>query len=155
MSRRGLPPHVHSDNGSNFVGTNNRLKEIYTFANSISLKKHVINWAAPMEIQWSFLPSRAPQFGGLWEAAVKSMMLLLHKTLGECKLRFDEMTTVLTEVEAMLNSLPLVLLDSLATDGIAPLTPAHFLIGAHLAALPSLPDQTSFSPFRRWNLFNI
>ena len=68
------------------------------------------------------------------------MKLLLQKTLGGCKLRFDEMTTVLTEVEAMLNSRPLVPLDSVATDGIAPLTPGHFLIGAQLAALPSLQN---------------
>ena len=80
------------------------------------------------------------------------MKLLLQKTLGGCKLRFDEMTTVLTEVEAMLNSRPLVPLDSVATDGIAPLTPGHFLIGAPLAALPSLPDQTSYTSLRRWNL---
>ena len=52
----------------------------------------------------------------------------------------------------MLNSRPLVPLDSVATDGIAPLTPGHFLIGAPLAALPSLPDQTSYTSLRRWNL---
>ena len=98
VSRRGLPHHVHSDNGSNFVGANNRLKEVYNFVNSVSLKECVINWAATKEIQWSFLPSHARHFGGLWEAAVKSMKLLLHKSLGECKLCFDEMTTVLTEV---------------------------------------------------------
>ena len=152
LSRRGLPHHVYSDNGSNFVGANNRLKEIYNFINTSNLKECVTNWAAPKEIRWSFLPSRAPHFGGLWEAAVESMKLLLLKTLGGCKLRFDEMTTVLTEVEAMLNSRPLVPLDSVATDGIAPLTPGHFLIGAPLAALPSLPDQTSYMSLRRWNL---
>ena len=86
VSRRLLPHHVYSDNGSNFVGANNRLKEIYTLVSSISVKECVINWAPPKEIQWSFLPSRAPHFGGLWEGAVKSMKLLLHKTLGECKL---------------------------------------------------------------------
>ena len=130
----------------------NRLKEIYNFINTSNLKECVTNWAAPKEIRWSFLPSRAPHFGGLWEAAVKSMKLLLQKTLGGCKLRFDEMTTVLTEVEALLNSRPLVPLYSVATDGIAPLTPGHFLIGAPLAALPSLPDQTSYTSLRRWNL---
>ena len=43
VSQRGLPHHVYSDNGSNFVGSNNQLKEIYTFVNSIGLKECVIN----------------------------------------------------------------------------------------------------------------
>ena len=128
------------------------IKDIYNFINTTDLKECVTNWAAPKEIRLSFLPSHAPHFGGLWEATVKSMKLLLQKTLGGCKLHFDEMTTVLTEVEAMLNSRPLVPLDSVATDGIAPLTLGHFLIGAPLAALPSLPDQTSYTSIRRWNL---
>ena len=122
VSQRGLPHHVYSDNASNLVGANNRLKEIYTLVHSISLKECLINRAAPKKLQWSFITSCAPHFGGLWEAAVKSMKLLIHKTLGECKLLFDEMTTVLNKVEAMLNSQPLDPLDSLATDGIAPLT---------------------------------
>ena len=50
VSHRGLPHHIYSDNGSNFVGANNQLKDIYTFLNSISLKECVINWAAPKEI---------------------------------------------------------------------------------------------------------
>ena len=104
VSWRGLPHHVYSDNGSNFVGANNRLKEIYNFINASDLKECVTNWAAPKEILWSFLPSRARHFGGLWEGTVKSMKLLLQKTLEGCILRFDEMTTVLSEVEAMLNS---------------------------------------------------
>jgi len=33
-SRRGLPEHIYSDNGSNFVGANNKLKELYILLNS-------------------------------------------------------------------------------------------------------------------------
>ena len=71
VSRRGLPHHVYSDNGSNFVGANNRLKEIYNFINRSNQKECVTNWAAPKEIRWSFLPSRAPHFGGLGKLLLK------------------------------------------------------------------------------------
>ena len=103
---------------------------------SNNFKECITNWAAPKDICWSFTPSRAPHFGGLWEAAVKSMKVLLRKTVGECKLKFDELTTLLTEAEAIMNSCPLVPIDSLPDDGVSLLTPGHFLTGAPLVALP-------------------
>ena len=153
VSRRGLPHQVHSDNGANFVGANKSLSQLYTFMRSNSFKECITNWAAPKHICWSFTPSRAPHFGGLWEAAVKSMKVLLRKTVGECKLKFDELTTLLTEAEAIMNSRPLVPIDSLPDDGVSLLTPGHFLTGAPLVALPSLPDETTkHTLLRRWNL---
>ena len=71
-----------------------------------SFKECITNWAAPKDICWSFTPSHAPHFGGLWEAAIKSMKVLLRKTVGECKLKFDLLTTLLTEAEAIMNSCP-------------------------------------------------
>ena len=153
VSRRGLPHQVHSDNGANFVGANKSLSQLYTFMRSNSFKECITNWAAPKDICWSFTPSRAPHFGGLWEAAVKSMKVLLRKIVGECKLKFDELTTLLTEAEAIMNSRPLVPIDSLPDDGVSLLTPGHFLTGAPLVALPSLPDETTkLTILRRWNL---
>ena len=98
-------------------------------------------------------PRRAPHFGGIWESAVKSTKTLLHKTLGTQRLTFEEFTTVVSEVEATLNSRPLVPLDSPSTDGVQVLTPAHFLIGRPLHSLPEKTDvDPSISALRRWNL---
>ncbi|XP_017488266.1 PREDICTED: uncharacterized protein LOC108376560 [Rhagoletis zephyria] len=71
--------------------------------------------------------SRAPHFGGLWEAAVKSAKHRMLRTIGDTALTFEELSTVLVGVEAILNSRPVVGSDD-PNDGEA-ITPAHLLIG--------------------------
>ncbi|XP_043866304.1 uncharacterized protein LOC122757781 [Drosophila mojavensis] len=92
-------------------------------------------FAAERGMEFVFIPPRAPHFGGLWEAAVKSAKGLLLKAMGSARLRQDEVATVLVEVEAVLNSRPMVAPSSNPNDGEV-LTPGHFLIGATLVPLP-------------------
>lgn len=81
------------------------------------------------------------------------MKRILRKTLGKVTLEFEDLTTIVAEVEAILNSRPLGPQDAPADDAVEPLTPGHFLIGAPLAALPFQPDiQTRFSLLKCWNL---
>ena len=56
--------------------------------------------------------------------------------MGNVKLTFEELTTVLSQIEACLNSRPLVALPC-NDDGVEALTPGHFLIGRPLEALPN------------------
>ena len=74
------------------------------------------------------------------EAGVKQMKALLYKTLGTRKMTSEEMYSILIEVEAILNSPPLVLMDSTPLDGAQVLTPGHVLVGRSLKALPDMPD---------------
>ena len=90
------------------------------------------HYASTHQIDWKFSPSWDPHFGSLWEAAVKAMKLILHKSIGSHHLTFEELTTVLTEAEATLNSRPLLATDSTPDDGVPLLTPGHFLIGRPL-----------------------
>ena len=85
---------------------------------------------------WHFIPERAPHFGGLWESAVRAAKLHLKKVVGEQILDYEEMTTVVSQVEACLNSRPLGQVYSHSADAVAPLTPAHFLIGRSMMAYP-------------------
>ncbi len=81
------------------------------------------------------------------------MKSLLYKTLGTQKLTSEELYTILTEAEAILNSRPLVPLHSSPIDGAQALTPGHFLVGRSLKAMPHIPDTTSkLASLRRWNL---
>ena len=116
------------------------------------MQQNISEFCSSQRIGWKFNPERAPHFGGLWEAAVKSLKLHLKKVLGESKLTFEEYYAVLTQVEACLDSRPLCPLPD-SDDGIEALTPGHFLIGRPLEALPdsSLAYQPH-SVLRRWQL---
>ena len=138
-ARTGAPSEVFSDNGTNFVGAQGELQDPYKLMKD-KARDRVINWAAAKGIQWHFSPGRAPHFGGLWEAAARSMKTLLKKVVGEHVLRWDEFLTMLATAEATLNSRPLAPVEFTSDDGIEPLTPGHFLVGGPLYALPSLPD---------------
>ena len=103
-------------------------------------------------ITWKFIPEHTPHFEGLWEAAVKSLKMHLRRVVSDTKLTFEELTTVLSQVEACLNSRPIALLPDF-DDGVEALTPGHFLIGRTLEAIPHLPLSTQpISLLRRWCL---
>ena len=103
-------------------------------------------------MDWHCIPERAPHFGGLWEAAVKSAKHHLKRVLGEQRLTFEELTTVAAQVEACLNSRPLGAYYCHSPDGVVPLTPGHFLVGHPLLAFPEDKIETKMELCQRWNL---
>ncbi|XP_029672439.1 uncharacterized protein LOC115241052 [Formica exsecta] len=147
-SRRGLCEEIYSDCGTNFIGADNALREL--FAASSTSGRRIAHAATTEGIKWRFNPPAAPHFGGLWEAAVKSTKHHLRRVIGETTLTFEEMTTLLAQIEACLNSRPLRALSD-DPDDISALTPGHFLIGAPLLAVPepSLIKEPDYS-LSRW-----
>ncbi|KAK2577592.1 hypothetical protein KPH14_000909 [Odynerus spinipes] len=86
-------------------------------------------------MQWHFIPPHSPHFRGLWEAAVKSAKYHLKRVIGETRLTYEELYTILVQVESCMNSRPLCPISSGPMD-LTPLTPGHFLIGDQMTALP-------------------
>ncbi|XP_062538693.1 uncharacterized protein LOC134206968 [Armigeres subalbatus] len=146
ISRRGLPSEIHSDNGLNFKGASNHLRELYDLLRNPHTASEISNETAQQGIVWKFIPPRAPNFGGLWEAAVKSAKTSLIRVLAKQKLSFEDMATVLTQIEAAMNSRPLTPLSE-DPDEMDVLTPGHFLIGSSLLTIPD-PDFTDVPPNR-------
>ena len=67
--------------------------------------------------EWKLIPPHGPHFGGLWEAALKSMNYHLRRTPLCQVATSEELCTLLAEIEACLNSKPLFALsDDLLTQ---------------------------------------
>ena len=76
----------------------------------------------------------------------------LGRVVGDVKLTYEELHTVLTEVEACLNSRPLLALPH-AKDRLEVLTPRHFLIAASIKAVPDGTESDRRMPLLRlWSL---
>ena len=152
ISRRGKPTLIWSDHRTNFVGAAQEIKELIVFLKKKRSQDAISEFCSTQNIQQKFIPEHTPHFGGLWEAAVKSMKTHLRCIVGSVKVTFVEFTTVLAQVESGLNSRPLVSLPP-DNDGIGALTPGHFLIGRLLEALPDPSfSNRSFTLLRHWHL---
>ncbi|XP_062704313.1 uncharacterized protein LOC134286676 [Aedes albopictus] len=134
-SRRGRPSLIMCDNGRNFIGANRELAELRKLFIDQQFQNTVVRETANDNIEFRFIPARSPNFGGLWESAVKSFKTLLKRTIGARTLQYDEFQTLLTQIEAILNSRPLTPVSNDPSDYEA-LTPGHFLIQRPLAAIP-------------------
>ncbi|XP_073986068.1 uncharacterized protein [Rhodnius prolixus] len=135
IARRGVPSHIWSDNGTNFVGATRKLKEISALLNDSQTQEAILRESGRRGVEWHFIPPRAPHFGGLWEAAVKSTKRLLKVTLGLQEPTMECLLTIICQVEAILNSRPLTTVSS-SPDDLQVLTPGHFLIMRPMTALP-------------------
>lgn len=146
-SRRGHCSQLWSDNGTTFVGACKELQQLTAIQSSIAQDLEVRGTS------WHFIPPHAPNFGGLWEAGVKSTKFHLKRVIGDQTLTFEEMSTLLCQVEACLNSRPISVIHNDDPSEPLPLTPGHFLIGEPLMAV-SEPnyENSSVSSLSRWQL---
>lgn len=152
ISRRGPVKILYSDRGTNFVGARTVLKEINEFINSPGYKSSLETELAINNIEWKFNTPRAPHMGGLWESHVKAVKTHIYRVVGDQLLTYEEFSTLLTQIEALLNSRPLC---RLIADPVAPeaLTPAHFLTLTPLRGFPS--ESLENIPLNRLDRFQL
>ncbi|KAL7306684.1 hypothetical protein TKK_0001357 [Trichogramma kaykai] len=150
VSRRGICHTLISDNGTTFRGADKELKSM--FRQALEFYQRSAARLANHGTDWTFIPPRAPHFGGIWEAGVRSVKHHLRRVIKDSTLTFEELSTMLCQIEACLNSRPLYQLSSSATDP-TPITPGHILIGGPLLAVPEPGlEDVKLTPSARWNL---
>lgn len=86
------------------------------------------------DISWQLIPLASPHWGGIWESGIKCVKHHLKRTMGNTTLIYEELYTLLTEIEGILNSRSLCAVGD-TQDDIDYLTPSHFLIGSHMHSI--------------------
>ena len=129
-ARRGIPCLMVSDNAKTFKSASHLLQKIFE-------SPEVARTFTKLQVEWKFNLEKAPWHGGLFERLIKSAKRSIKKTIGKSTLSYEELLTVITEVEAVLNSRPISYVSTEDLD--EPLTPSHLLIGFRVLSLPDPP----------------
>lgn len=154
ISRRGPVAMIYSDGGTNFIGAKRKLNEIYALIQSKSHINYIGEQLAQHRVRFKHSPPYGPHFNGLSEVNVRCVKTHLFKVIGSQILTYEEFSTILVQIECLLNNRPLSILSSDPSD-ISALTPNHFLNVTPLKFLPA-EDVTDISDNRlsRYQLLN-
>ena len=125
FSRVGYPKQLVSDNHKTF-----RSKEVRKFATSKS-------------IEWKYILELSPHWGGFYERLNRMIKSALRKILWKSKLTYEEVETILTEIEGVLNCRPLCYVDD--SDLTEPITPSHLMYGRNIQRRAILNDPSNES----------
>ena len=100
-------------------------------------------------IQWKFHTPYASHMAGVWERLIKTTKQALQAVLGKNVVSEEALSTILTEVEGIVNARPIVAANDDPKDYEA-LTPMHFLVGRNHVALPPGDFDADDKYARRW-----
>lgn len=131
-ARRSLPKLVISDNGTNFVASAKFFERLYE-------DSEVSRFMSEHRIAWKFIAPRAPWQGGFYERLIGIVKNCLRKVLYKKRLSFDELVTILAEVELRVNNRPLTYV-STESNELEALTPSHLVQGRRLNPMPELDN---------------
>ncbi|XP_047125525.1 uncharacterized protein LOC124807573 [Hydra vulgaris] len=121
IGRRGIPNLMISDNATCFKNEEVKLSEELLL----------------LEIDWKYIIEAAPWWGGFWERLVQSVKKSLLKVVFRSSIRYDELETILCEIEGLLNSRPITYAYHEDTEEV--LTPSHLMHGRRLIS----PNETN------------
>ena len=127
LSGRGPVESIRSDNGGNFIGTENDYSKEFSNMNHEKLSEFLqtkdCNW-----IIWEKNPPYTSHAGGVWEQMIKSVRNVFNALMKDHSNRLNEeqLRTFMTEAAAIVNSRPLTV-ERLSDPDSLPITPNHLL----------------------------
>ena len=88
------------------------------------------NFALKQGIKWRNILNLSPNWGGFYERMNSTIKDALRKTLKHAHLNYEELETIIIEIESVMNSRPLTYVDD--DELLEPLTPSHLMFGRRL-----------------------
>ena len=122
ISRRSKPSLI--------VAASKVLKKLY---DDPKVKNSTLN----NRIGWHFVTLRSPWEGGFYERMIALVKVSLKKCLGKAFVTHEEMSTLIAEVEAVINDRPLAYIGEDIRDN-DPVTPSQLLLGYRVTGLPAI-----------------
>ena len=131
-NRRGVPHIIRTDNQTGFLKAAKGFQEIFDKAPKEADQFHC--FFANTGIRWTTVPERCASMNGLVERLVGLVKRALRKVLWKTSVSPDIFETLVTKVEAVINSRPLLQPGTELEDSC--LTPAHFIAPTSQLSLP-------------------
>ncbi|XP_064081914.1 uncharacterized protein LOC135198274 [Macrobrachium nipponense] len=133
-ARRSCPRRIVSDNATNFKTGSSLIQSLYDDTD-------IQSTLTRENCKWTFITPRAPHQGGFYERMVGSVKSALKKAIFKKRINSDELNTIVTEIERLINNRPLTYVDATSPDTVDALTPSHLLYGYRLNSLPTTIDR--------------
>ena len=118
---------VVTDNAKTFKSASRTLSTVFELP---AVQKFLLDH----RITWRFNLERAPWWGGFFERLIRCVKRCLKKILRNARLTYEELLTVIVDIESVLNSRPLTFVHS--EDMEEPLTPSHLMLGRRIRSIP-------------------
>ena len=147
IARRGNPAQLILDNAPQFKLAKTTIDKAW----KETVSNHELqSYTANQGIEWNFIVELAPwmggfYMGGFYERLVGTVKGALKKSIGKLCLTEDQLETFLTEVQAVINSRPLVYVGEDFDSGFS-LAPADFLNLNPQSGVPLIEIHNSHDP---------
>ena len=146
VARSGQPEEIRSDNGGNFTKEEKEPRLAIQEWN----QEQINDFLLQKNVKWTFNPPSGSHHGGAWERCIRTVRKVMQALLREQQLDEEALSTLMCEVEAVVNGRPITKLSDDPRDS-EPLTPNHLIL---LRSGPSLPPgvfckQDTYAK-RRW-----
>ena len=125
------PRLILSDNAQTFKRAEKDLQTLLAHLDSPAIQ----NAFTYKRIRFLYIPARSPHWGGVYERMIGLMKSTLKKVLGRSLVLLAELSTLIKEIQAVLNDRPLTVINPDVNE-LQPLTPNHLIFGFNITSLP-------------------